>query len=71
MLEKYSYNYYCTPFSLLEMDRKLLIKGVTHCFLPGCHLVPLPFMNYCSKTHAEIGGESGLLRKFHITVVEP
>ena len=40
-----------------------IIKGVTHCLLPGCSKHVWPFMNYCSKTHAKAGMAQGLLRK--------
>ena len=40
------------------------IKGVTHCLLPDCEKIVWPFMNYCSKTHAQVGVQLGLIREY-------
>lgn len=42
------------------------MKGVTHCLLPECDRLTWPFMNYCGKTHAEMGKKRGLVRKSHV-----
>ena len=50
-----------------------VVKGVSHCLLPECNRITWPFMNYCSKTHAQIGKKRGLIRKssqFHVYVEE-
>lgn len=57
-------------FDLSAMDmpscaemRVKMVKGVTHCLLAGCDRVTWPFMNYCSRTHAQQGKKMGLVRK--------
>ena len=39
------------------------MKGVTHCLLPECNNPVWPFMNYCGRTHADLGKQRGLQRK--------
>lgn len=58
----------CCCFShAMELQRRKLvissakIKGVTHCLLPDCEKIVWPFMNYCSKTHAQVGVQLGLI----------
>ena len=43
--------------------KQKIVKGVTHCLLPDCNRMTWPFMNYCSKTHAQQGKKMGLTRK--------
>ncbi len=40
-----------------------VVKGVTHCLLPGCNQQTWPFENYCGKTHANLGLQQGLVGK--------
>lgn len=49
-------------FIVLGMKQNI-VKGVTHCFLPNCKKIVWPFMNYCSRTHADEGKKQGLIRK--------
>ena len=44
-------------------------KGITHCLLPECSLIVWPFMNYCGSTHADLGKQRGLMRKYLLTYV--
>lgn len=36
------------------------VKGITHCLLPECSNPVWPFMNYCGKSHADLGKQQGL-----------
>ena len=48
------------------------MKGITHCLLPECNNPVWPFMNYCGKSHADLGKQQGLQRKLPlmITIVD-
>ena len=46
---------------LLETNQQI-VKGLTHCLLPGCSNPTWPFENYCGRTHANIGKQRGLIR---------
>ena len=49
---------------LIPIERK--IKGITHCYLPNCDRPTWPFENYCGRTHADLGKQMGLSRKYII-----
>ena len=47
-----------------------VVKGVTHCYLPECNRPTWPFMNYCGKTHADLGKQRNLPRKYTSGYIE-
>ena len=52
---------YIFGFVFLETNQQI-VKGLTHCLLPGCSNPTWPFENYCGRTHANIGKQRGLIR---------
>ena len=59
---QWSFQYYVTTAPT--------VKGVTHCLLPECNSPVWPFMNYCGRTHADLGKQRGLQRKYYCLAMD-
>ena len=55
------------PVITCDVNAAPVVKGVTHCLLPECNNLVWPFMNYCGRSHADLGKQRGLQRKLVFT----
>ena len=65
--KKVNYHVMGHPVITFDVTTAPSVKGITHCLLPECNNLVWPFMNYCGKSHADLGKQRGLQRKLLFT----